>query len=262
MKRVFHFTSFVCTLVIAAMIAACNKSPSDGGGVSTLPQTPDVLAQPSGHSDAPASAEPSTLIPDEKYVISGFDIRTIGKYPEIERAIQVASGHYEGELTADDFLKVTKLDLNETGVKDLAPLAGLPNLTILLLFKNGINDISPLTGLVHLETLDLRINNITDISPLSKMTKLTGLFLSNNQIEDISPLAGMDKITDAYLGSNKIKDITPLSGWKSIERLSLGFNPLEDVTPLGQLKNLKQLSVVGCPVKDFSAVDHLVRVDP
>ena len=248
MKRAFHFTSIICALLFVIMFTACSNNSAVGGGVSTAPRTAEVMI--------PSSE------PEEKYIVSGFDIRTIGKYPEIERAIQVASGHYEGDLKAEDFLKVTELNLDELGIKDLTPLAGLPNLTSLRLFKNGIDNISPLAGLVHLKMLDLRINNISDILPLSKMTELTGLLLSNNQIVDISPLSDMDKITDATLSMNKIHDLTPLAGWKSIERLSLNSNPIEDITPLGDLDSLLQVNLVDCPVKDFSPVAYVSFVEP
>jgi hypothetical protein len=201
----------------------------------------------------------------EDYMMSGFDIRTIGDYPYIEGAIRRASGRLTGPLSKEDFLKVTALNPGITsgrGLTDIAPLAALANLTSLDLSGNQIEDLTPLSGLKQLTVLRLDANQITDISPLSGLTALTGLRLDGNQITDLSPLSGMAKLKEAWLSDNSIADLTPLAGWKSIEYLHLSNNPITDITPLAHLSTLVQVHLVGCPVTTFAPVEEVEGVEP
>ena len=52
--------------------------------------------------------------------------------------------------------KVKSLDLYDTQVVDLSPLAGLTNLEVLDLCDTQVVDLSPLAGLTNLEVLNLR----------------------------------------------------------------------------------------------------------
>ena len=61
------------------------------------------------------------------------------------------------------------LDLRNTQVSDLSPLAGLTNLRYLYLSRTQVSDLRPLAGL----------------------TRLRYLYLSGTQVEDLSPLAGL-----------------------------------------------------------------------
>ena len=81
-------------------------------------------------------------------------------------------------------------------------MAGLANLTTLILYNNNISDISILAGLTKLTTLYISGNNISDISTLAGLTKLTYLNLRDNNISDISPL-----VANTGLGSGDTVDV-------------------------------------------------------
>jgi Leucine-rich repeat (LRR) protein len=74
-----------------------------------------------------------------------------------------------------------KIDLYESNISDLSPLASFPKLEWLILSKNQISDLRPLSNLNALSHLFLSDNNISDIKPLSDL-KLSVLYLNNNPI--------------------------------------------------------------------------------
>jgi internalin A len=74
-----------------------------------------------------------------------------------------------------------KIDLYESNISDLSPLASFPKLEWLILSKNQISDLRPLSNLNALSHLFLSDNNISDLKPLSDL-KLSVLYLNNNPI--------------------------------------------------------------------------------
>jgi len=111
-------------------------------------------------------------------------------------------------------------------IADVTPLAGLTNLTTLILNQNCIADLSPLAGLVNLTELDVHHNQFRDITPLAGLTKLRRLALRENAIRDISPLAGLTGLDTLVLSVTEVNDISPLLGMKSLQHLDLRECPL------------------------------------
>ena len=65
-----------------------------------------------------------------------------------------------------DSQKLLYLNLRNSSIVDVAPLAGLTKLNVLFLSGNNIVDVAPLAGLTKLETLFLSGNSIVDVAPL------------------------------------------------------------------------------------------------
>eukprot|EP01051_Picozoa_sp_SAG22_P004974 SAG22_NODE_283_length_13027_cov_25.568535_5_plen_248_part_00 len=120
---------------------------------------------------------------------------------------------------------LTKLDLRNNYITDIAPLSALTSLTTLYLHNNQIADLAPLSALTSLTDLYLRANQITDIAPLSSLTWLTKLDLHGNQITDLAPLSAMTSLTWLSLYKNQITDIAPLKSLTSLRILDLQNNP-------------------------------------
>ncbi|MBQ2767695.1 MAG: leucine-rich repeat protein [Clostridia bacterium] len=201
------------------------------------------------------------IVPQEpteaEYLINGFDIHTIGHYPEIEAAIRVSAGRETGFLTREDFLRVTSLDLRGANVRNIFPLRALVNLTELDLGENGITDLSPLAELNHLTVLRLDNNDISDLSPLAGLRKLTTLYLNYNHIADISPLKTLVNLTEITLAENSIANLSPLAELKKLTEISLDGNEITDVSPLAGLKNLKALYLSCNQIEDVSPLSDL-----
>ena len=105
-----------------------------------------------------------------------------------------------------------RLEISESNIADLSPLAELTQLQELTLVNNLISDVSPLRNLKNLEHLNLDANVISDVSPLAKLTKLKVLYLENNVISDVSSLAGLNNLERLNLQNNAISDFSPLDG--------------------------------------------------
>ena len=146
-------------------------------------------------------------------------------------------------------------------ISDLAPLAGLTNLTTLSLYNSAVSDVSALSGLTNLEWLSLSFNAVSDVSALAGMTKLESLQLASNGFSDVSALAGMTKLEWLYLGGNAVSDVSALAGLTNLEGLGLSRNAVSDVSALAGLTNLEWLSLGGNKLSDVSALAGLTNLE-
>ena len=74
------------------------------------------------------------------------------------------------------------LELSNTKVTDISPLANLTNLKLLILRETNVSDISPLADLTKLIALYLWETGVSDISPLRNLTKIETLDLSRSAL--------------------------------------------------------------------------------
>jgi internalin A len=150
---------------------------------------------------------------------------------------------------ADAKLKsLTKLNLDDSTISDLQPLASLTNLTSLSIRNNDmLRDIAPLANLTNLTDLNLSGNH-----PLTADPKR----LDPNSIIDLKPLVGLKKLTTLNLNNNSVKKIELLAGLTNLTKLDLSSNKISDVKSLASLSKLTVLNLKGnkltnkdCPVK-------------
>jgi internalin A len=134
---------------------------------------------------------------------------------------------------ADDRLRqATLLDLSNSQITDLQPLATMSKLNYLTLSNNQIRNLRPLAGLTNLITLRLDGNQISDLRPLAGLKNINALYLSHNQISDLRPLVGLSKIYHIQLRNNQISDLTPLASLRRLGYIDLEKNRISDVRPL------------------------------
>jgi hypothetical protein len=151
--------------------------------------------------------------------------------------------------TPSDMLGMLYLDANGKGLHNLTGLEHATNLLSLDLGDNQyIADISPLAGLTNLTQLVLNQNRISDLSPLSGLTQLRELDVHHNQISDISPLAGLTRLQRLSLRENPVRDISVLSGLTMLDDLILSITEVSDISPLSGLRSLRRLDLRGCPL--------------
>lgn len=86
------------------------------------------------------------------------------------------------------------LILENTQVRDLAPLCDLEKLRIFICTNGCLEYIAPLSEILSLERVALYGNNIVDISPLSDMPHLKYVDVSDNPIENISLLKHVEEV--------------------------------------------------------------------
>jgi internalin A len=94
-----------------------------------------------------------------------------------------------------------ELDLSGLPIDDSAGsvLAGLRRLQLLEIDGTGITDLAPLAGLSQLMGLRIGQCQVTDLSPLAALPRLYRLELPGTPVHDLSPLLGLEAHGDAPL---------------------------------------------------------------
>ena len=140
------------------------------------------------------------------------------------------------------------LNLEETGVTDISPLAKL-RLVSLNLKKTPVGSLEPIRGMTSLEGLYLsRVE--CDLSPVASLPNLTHLDLSFTTIPDLSLVAGLSKLVKLDLWGCTVTDLGPLAG-KPIADLSLTHMPVKpDLRPLFETPALGRLCLIGTQADD------------
>ena len=151
----------------------------------------------------------------------------------------------------------TSLDLSDTAVTDLSPLAGLTGLRSLNLNRTQVTSLSPLAGLTGLHWLTIGSTQVNDISPLAGVTGLQHLYLWAAEVTDLSPLAGLTGLLSLRLGYTRVTDLSPLAGLTGLLSLNLWGTQITDLSPLAGLTGLRSLRLHGKQVTDLSPLAGL-----
>lgn len=155
-------------------------------------------------------------------------------------------------------LPIRTLDLFNTKVRDIGPVASMSGLSALIISRTDVEDIRPLEHLRSLILLHASSTKVRDISALSTIPYLVEVNLENNEIQDIGALAHIGPSMDRlYLSSNRIQDIRPLSGMTQLKELYIEDNLASDLTPLANMNMLYTLFVDGNQIQDISPLAGL-----
>lgn len=90
------------------------------------------------------------------------------------------AGKPSGELTKEDYEKVTAMNLKNQQLTSVKELEKCTQLEYLLLGSNKLTSVKGLEKLVNLNRLQLDSNQLIDLKGLEKLTKLEVLWLRNN----------------------------------------------------------------------------------
>ena len=127
-----------------------------------------------------------------------FNLENAG-HVKMEAKVRIKTRKKTGDFTEDDLKKMIQLQLPNSQIDDLTPLASMGQLQILILDNNQITDLKPLSGLTNLYRLNLANNKITDLKPLQTLLGL-GLGESVGAHLDLSNNPGLTKVEiDRYL---------------------------------------------------------------
>jgi tetratricopeptide (TPR) repeat protein len=126
------------------------------------------------------------------------------------------------KLSRDELLAlaegpISSLNLSNSGVSDLSPLAGLPFKNLYLVDCKGITDLSPLSGM-PLERLNLSKTSVSDLTPLAGMP-LRELGLEDcRDVRDLSPLAQCTKL-EMLIIPRQVRGLESLRGMPSLKTI-------------------------------------------
>jgi len=137
--------------------------------------------------------------------------------------------------------QLQELICSRTQVADLAPLAGLGKLQILDCSQNDLADISSLAGLGWLEELDCEDTFVADLTPLAELSQLRILRCSETLVETLAPLKSLSQLHSLECFNTKIIDLAPLSGMGQLLELRCSYTEIVSLVPLAGLSQLQTL---------------------
>ena len=156
---------------------------------------------------------------------------------------------------------VGSLDLAQTRISDLRPLASLAALEWLSLEHTQVLDLGPLANLTALEMLSLWGTEVSDLGPLANLTALKYLYFWGTQVSDLGPLANLTALESLYFGGTEVSDLGPLANLTALETLSLWSTEVSDLGPLANLAVLKSLDLWNTEVSDLGPLANLTALE-
>ena len=145
------------------------------------------------------------------------------------------------------------LDLSDTKVLDLTPLAGAPLAALNLSQCQELSDLSDLRGLELIE-LNISETSVTDLTPLGEMQTLEKLDVSNSRVSDLTALGAL-RLKALECKRCPISDLNPIRKMP-LEALDLHGTRVSDLSPLIGMP-IKNIDLSLAPVLDFSPLAQL-----
>jgi len=127
---------------------------------------------------------------------------------------------------------VAELDLNASNITDLAPLADLISLQVLILANNELSDLSPLASLSNLTTLDLRGSTLisSEVKDLESVLPNTEIILPDHIIDDINWT--FDPSNPPHAKFTELNSTVALEMiWVEPGTFTMGQNSVSDASP-------------------------------
>ena len=184
------------------------------------------------------------------------ELRRLGS-PTRLRLLIVRDPDWFDSSATNAFPALLALDLENTQVSDVSPLAVLTGLQTLVLKNTQVSDVTGLAALTGLQTLWLGDTQVSDVSALAALTGLETLSLENTQVSDVSALAALTRLQKLSLGDTQVSDVSALAALTGLQGLWLGNTPVSDVSALAALTGLQELSLENTQVSDVSALAAL-----
>lgn len=156
--------------------------------------------------------------------------------------------------------ELRKLNLLNTQVEDISPLDSCKVLGELNISNTKVRDISTIAGLKSLRRLYMNNIELKDIEAVAPLTKLMILEASDNQINEIGPLAKLENLEKLNLSVNKIFKIDALKNLIKITDLRLGKNQIEGIEPLSGLTDLIRLDLFNNKIPSLVPIRNHIKI--
>lgn len=153
------------------------------------------------------------------------------------------------------YAQLQHLDFSQNGIKDMAPLRGLPYLLKLSLSRNALANFKGLEPgeegeevWPHMTHLDLSSNVLTALPPLP-FKSLRIVNFSKNEITTCQEFPGHETIQELDLSGNKLTTLAGLANMPALVKLNLSSNEIEDVNGLASLPALEDFNLADNKLK-------------
>ncbi len=155
--------------------------------------------------------------------------------------------------TVDQMLNFAKLDLNSLGTDP----CGTANRVLsesesLDLSNSGINSLAPVASLTKLKHLNVRKNELKSLSEISGLKSLLTVNAAYNQIREVAPLKSLVNLEQVSLQGNKVSDAESL---KVLPKLQIRYLTESDVCERARLHVLEKKAFSVADVDSYRAID-------
>ena len=135
------------------------------------------------------------------------------------------------------------LDISDTAVSDLSPLAGCPRLRQINLERIPCENFSVLSRYPYLKFL-----NVNEASPNAVIAAVSGkmidyLWLDYSGLTDIKPFLKAESVEQLHAKHNQIRSLKGIEALTMLEYVDVAYNPIADLSPLLALPRLKALRI-------------------
>lgn len=155
------------------------------------------------------------------------------------------------------FVKTTEINLRNTDIYDLTPLASLDNLEILVCSGQHVKTIYPIRNLNKINELYIDSTDIEDISDLCYANNIRTLNASNTPINDISVFSLFGNLSSLSLSNTGVKDFSVLANCQNLQYLEVSNDSIYDLSFACSLTNLYHLNISGTFITDIQPLENL-----
>ncbi|MBN1972372.1 MAG: leucine-rich repeat domain-containing protein [Sedimentisphaerales bacterium] len=173
------------------------------------------------------------------------------------------------ELTEDDFVKITELEISNKTLSHIKYIMKFPNLQKLYLENIKVPQPDLPTGkafLVSCRIIKQPDWGVLDLSPLTNLQKLQILKIHNTDIESLKPLLSFKNLKEFSLGSEQLTRQIQIPNLKYIKKLNkleiLRINNIKsfEIKLVKNLKNLQSLYVSYTKISNLDPIKGLTNL--
>ncbi|MDX1908488.1 MAG: hypothetical protein SF053_15740 [Bacteroidia bacterium] len=169
----------------------------------------------------------------------GKGVFRVGPGPERELA----------DARQEEFRHITHLYLDQLAhAEGLRPLHQLQTLRV----QAGLRDLAPLAGLKQLTDLDLRHTEVDNLKPLEGLIHLSSLHLDHTPVQSLAPLRSIQGLRHVSCAHTSVSDLTPLEGAAHLETLAVHHTAVRDLSPLRKLTHLREITLSNTAVSSLA----------
>ncbi|MBK1835702.1 hypothetical protein [Roseibacillus ishigakijimensis] len=178
----------------------------------------------------------------------------------LEMAIRKHRKKPWSSLSPEDLAGMKKLDVRGQPIRSLRGLEYANNLIFLNLFETRVEDLSPLAGMTKLRTLNIGGTRPVSLEPLRSCSSLQGLHMPSVRGINLEELGTLPHLEHFRLSGHEGEDLGFLSGFPNLSQLMLENVPVRDLSVLGQLPKLTKVNLNGVLAEDFSVLGGLKKL--
>ena len=160
-----------------------------------------------------------------------------------------------------DLPSVAFIDLDNTQVADITPIAQCKSLQRLFLNGTQVTDIAPIAQCEDLELLTLESTQVTDILLIAQCRNLRLLYLTNTQITNIAPIARCPNLHTLSVSGTQVADLMPLRGLTGLTAANSKDNFTSQLyyanTPVAKRAVFRDLISLGQPECTIQTLQYL-----